>query len=298
MRSLEEMEALRHVLSRQSFVLAARELKTSPASITRRIASLEERLGVKLVNRNTRRVNATEAGKRYLALAQRVIDDVSREELLISRMGQETDGHLKVLVSKSFGNLHMGSAVGEFMLRYPGIEASVIVSDATLSSLDPIDGGFDLAIRLGEPKASGLFARSLGEARWIVCASPSYLTLAGTPLLPGDLNAHRCIRHEMYMPKSWDFSRGAEKASVQIKGQVSTNSVIIARDLAMAGQGVALIPTYCLKDELASGSLQQVLSEWRLPSQTIRALYPHSRLQARKVKVFVDFMQKRFRTSL
>jgi DNA-binding transcriptional LysR family regulator len=115
---------------------------------------------------------------------------------------------------------------------------------------------------------------------------------------PGDLNAHKCIRHEMYMPRSWDFSRGAEKASVRIKGQVSTNSVIIARDLAIAGQGVALIPTYCLKGELASGSLQQVLSEWRLPSQTIRALYPHSRLQARKVKVFVDFMQKRFRTSL
>lgn len=297
MRSLEEMEALRHVLARQSFVLAARELKTSPASITRRIAALEERLGVKLVNRNTRRVNATEAGLRYLALAQRVIDDVSREELLISRMGQETDGHLKVLVSKSFGNLHMGGAVGDFMSKYPGIETSVIVSDATLPSLDPIDGGFDLAIRLGEPKASGLFSRSLGEARWILCASPDYLDHAGMLRSPEDLGAHKCIRHEMYLSRAWEFSKGAEKVSVKIKGQVSTNSVIIARDLALSGLGVALVPTYCIANELSSGRLRQVLQDWRLPGQTIRALYPHSHLQARKVKVFVDFMRNRFKAA-
>ena len=297
MRSLEEMEALRHVLARQSFVLAARELKTSPASITRRIASLEERLGVKLVNRNTRRVHATEAGKRYLSLAQRVIDDVSREELLISRMGKDTDGHLKVLVSKSFGNLHMGGAVGDFMSRYPGIETSVIVSDASLSSLDPIDGGFDLAIRLGEPSASGLFSRSLGDAKWIACASPVYLAASGAPASPDDLGAHKCIRHEMYLPRAWDFSRGGEKVSVKIKGHVSTNSVIIARDLALAGLGIAVIPTYCIGDELSKGRLRQVLPAWRLPGQTIRALYPHSRLQAKKVKVFVDFMRDRFKSA-
>lgn len=295
MRNLEEMEALRHVLTRQSFVLAARELHTSPATITRRIAALEESLGVKLVNRNTRSVSATDAGNRYLALAQRVLDDVHREELLISRMNRETDGPLKVLVSKSFGNLHMGGAVGDFMSMYPGIETSIIVSDASLPSLDPIEGGFDLAIRLGEPKASGLFARSLGEAKWIACASPTYLAKAGTPHTPADLSHHKCIRHEMYLSKAWEFAKGLEMQNVKIKGQASTNSVIIARDLAISGLGVSLVPTYCITDELKAGALVQVLSSWKLPSQTIRALYPHSRLQATKVKVFIDFMQKRFR---
>lgn len=298
MRNLEEMEALRHVLTRQSFVLAARELNTSPATITRRIASLEESLGVKLVNRNTRRVSATDAGKRYLALAQRILDDVNREELLISRMNRETDGPLKVLVSKSFGNLHMGSAVGDFMSMYPGIETSIIVSDASLPSLDPIEGGFDLAIRLGEPKASGLFARSLGEARWIACASPAYLEKAGTPSSPADLSRHKCVRHEMYQSKAWEFIKGSEKHVIKIKSQVNTNSVIIARDLAISGLGVTLIPTYCINNELKTGTLVQVLSQWKLPSQTIRALYPHSRLQATKVKVFLDFMQKRFKTTI
>ncbi len=298
MRNLEEMEALRHVLTRQSFVLAARELNTSPATITRRIAALEESLGVKLVNRNTRSVSATDAGKRYLALAQRILDEVNREELLISRMNRETDGPLKVLVSKSFGNLHMGGAVGDFMSRYPGIETSVIVSDASLPSLDPIEGGFDLAIRLGEPKASGLFARALGEAKWIACASPAYLAKAGAPEHPADLSDHRCIRHEMYQSQAWGFTKGSEKHVVKIRSQASTNSVIIARDLAISGLGVTLIPTYCIRDELKTGALAQVLPLWKLPSQTIRALYPHSRLQATKVKVFLDFMQKRFRTSL
>lgn len=298
MRNLEEMEALRHVLTRQRFILAARELNTSPATITRRIAALEESLGVKLVNRNTRQVSATDAGKRYLALAQRILDEVNREELLISRMSLETDGPLKVLVSKSFGNLHMGSAVGDFMSMYPGIETSVIVSDASLPSLDPIQGGFDLAIRLGEPRATGLFARSLGEAKWIACASPTYLEKAGTPQSPADLSQHKCIRHEMYQSKAWDFAKGTEKQIVKIKSQASTNSVIIARDLAISGLGVTLIPSYCLNDELKTGSLAQVLSHWKLPAQKIRALYPHTRLQATKVKVFLDFMQKRFKTTL
>ncbi len=293
----DDMETFVRVVSRRSFAQAARELGLSPAAITRRILLLEQHLDVKLLNRNTRQVALTEAGTRYFSFAKRIMEEIRTEEFEISRMKSDVEGSLKVLVSKSFGNLYMGRAMADFMLEHSKIQTSVVVSDVSLHSLDPIEEGFDLAIRLGEPQNTRLFGKTIGVAKWIACASAEYIAKFGEPLCPQDLSEHSCIIHQMYLPKGhWEFKGDGQTIQVNVMGHASTNSVIVGRDLALSGIGVTLLPVYCVADDLKSGALKEVLSGFSLPTQTIRALYAHSSVQPLKVQLFVSFLQRRFRS--
>lgn len=296
MRHLDEIDTFVRVVAHGSFAVAARELGVSPASATRRVMLLEQRLGVKLLSRNTRKLSVTAAGKRYVAFATRILGEIRQEEFDIGRMNHDVDGPLKILVSKSFGNLHMGQAVADFMAVYPKIRTSIVVSDVSLTSLDPIQGGFDLAVRLGEPKASRLFGRSIGVAEWVACASQEYLDRNGEPRTPEDLERHTCITHQIYLPNGiWKFQSGKTLQSVKVSGHASTNSVMVARHLTLNGLGVSLLPTYCIANDLKTGGLKRILKPYTLPAQTIRVLYPHSKMQPKKVRLFIDFLKARFK---
>jgi DNA-binding transcriptional LysR family regulator len=292
---LAEMETFARVAALGSFTSAARDLGISPASVTRRVLLLEESLGAKLLNRTSRKLSLTEAGRRYYGFAERTLAEIRREEMEIRAVTHGLEGSLKVVVSKSFGALHMGQAVAAFITLYPKVRISIIVSDVSLNSLDPIDLGFDLAIRLGEPRNSRLIVQRIGTANWIACASPSYLGGNGEPRAPEDLIRHICVTNPLYPPDGkWTFHSGQSKSEISVAGSVTTNSVIVARQLVVSGLGIALLPDYCCSDDLASGVLRQILPDYSLPPQAIRVLFPRSALQPRKVKLFVDFLRDRF----
>jgi DNA-binding transcriptional LysR family regulator len=290
------MDTFIKVVSHKSFAMAARELRVSPGSVTRRIMLLEQDLGVKLINRNTRRLSVTDAGARYFTFAQRILGEIRQEEQEIGQAGKELDGPLKVVVSKSFGNLHMGQAVADFVARYPKIRVSLIVNDASLRSLDPIESGFDLAIRLGEPAETRMLSQKVGTTQWIACASPGYLKTYGEPKTPEDLAGHNCVHHHIYMADGiWKFRDARSTHSVKIDGMAATNSVIVSRQIALNDLAIALLPTYCVSDDIKSGALRHVLRTYTLPSQTIRALYPPGGFMPAKTKLFIGFLKERFK---
>jgi DNA-binding transcriptional LysR family regulator len=296
MRHLSEMDTFLKVVSHKSFAMAARELRVSPGSVTRRVMLLEESLGVKLINRNTRKLSVTEAGVRYYDFAHRILAEIREEELEISQIGKELNGPLKVVVSKSFGTLHMGQAAADFVASYPKIRISLIVSDVSLRSLDPIETGFDLAIRLGEPADTRLMSQSVGTARWIACASPIYLKMEGEPKTPEELSRHNCIHHHIYMADGiWKFRDVRSVCSVKINGSATTNSVIVSRQMVLNDLAVALLPSYCISDDIKAGKLRHILKNYTLPSQTIRALYPPGGLMPAKTKLFIGFLKERFK---
>lgn len=297
-RHLSEMDTFIKVVSHKSFAMAARELRVSPGSVTRRVMLLEQSLGVKLINRNTRKLSVTEAGARYYTFAQRILTEIREEEIEIGRTTKELDGPLKVVVSKSFGNLHMGQAVADFVARYPKIRVSLIVNDASLRSLDPIECGFDLAIRLGEPTESRLLSQRIGTTQWIACATPDYLKNHGEPKTPEDLTRHNCVHHHIYMADGiWKFRDARNTRSVKIDGSATTNSVIVSRQIVLNDLAIALLPSYCVNDDLRDGRLRQILKDYSLPSQTVRALYPPSGLMPAKTKLFIGFLKERFKAS-
>jgi DNA-binding transcriptional LysR family regulator len=290
------MDTFIKVVSHGSFAMAARELRVSPGSVTRRVMLLEQSLGVKLINRNTRKLSVTEAGARYFTFAQRILTEIREEELDIGQSRKELNGPLRVVVSKSFGNLHMGQAVADFVVRYPKIRVSLIVNDVSLRSLDPIECGFDLAIRLGEPAETRMLSQRVGTTRWIACASPSYLKAKGEPKTPEELSRHHCIHHHIYMGDGvWKFRDARGGRNIKIDGPATTNSVIVSRQIALNGLAIALLPGYCVSDDIKSGKLRQILKNYTLPSQTIRALYPPSGLMPAKTKLFIGFLKERFK---
>ncbi len=296
MRHLAEMDTFIKVVSHKSFAMAARELRVSPGSVTRRVMLLEQSLGVKLINRNTRKLSVTQAGERYYIFAQRILAEIQEEEHGIGQARKELDGPLKVVVSKSFGNLHMGQAVADFVASYPNIRLSLMVSDVSLASLDPIESGFDLAIRLGEPAETRMLSQKVGTTQWIACASPGYLKKEGEPKAPEELSRHNCIHHHIYMGDGvWKFRDARSIRSVKINGSATTNSVIVSRQMVLNDLAIALLPSYCVSDDLKAGSLRQILKNYTLQSQTIRALYPPGGLMPAKTKLFIGFLKERFK---
>jgi DNA-binding transcriptional LysR family regulator len=296
MRHLAEMDTFIKVVGYKSFAMAARELRVSPGSVTRRIMLLEQSLGVKLINRDTRKLSVTQAGERYYTFASRILAEIHEEELNISRTGKELNGPLKVVVSKSFGNLHMGQLAADFVVRYPEIRVSLTVNDASLNSIDPIGSGFDLAVRLGEPADTRMLSQKVGTAQWIACASPAYLVENGEPSKPGDLERHNCIHHHIYMGDGiWKFRDARSTHNVKIDGPATTNSVIVSRQMVLNDLGIALLPSYCISEDIKSGALRQILKNYTLPSQTIRALYPPGGFMPAKTKLFIGFLKERLK---
>lgn len=296
MTHLLEMETFLRVAARASFSAAARELGLSPASITRRVSALENDLGVKLINRTTRSLSLTETGRNYVAFAERILAEIRQEEGKLARLRREPAGILRVIVSKSFGSLHIGQAVADFVSLYPDVQVSVVVSEASLGSLDPVAAGFDLAIRLGDPPNSRLLARRLGSAKWFACASPEYLDRHGAPHTPADLLGRPCIGHTKYFPNgTWTFeSHDLGPQSVNVLVTTITNSVLVGRQLSLKGAGICLLPDYCIAEDLCSGALRRILAEYALPEQTIRAVYAADPYQPQHLKRFVAYLASRF----
>ena len=296
MYRFEAMDAFVRVVRNGNFVSAAAELGVSPGVVTKRIMQLEQMLGAKILSRTTRRMSLTEIGQRYFKFCDRILREMRQEEAEIIRLQRQPYGQLKVIAPMSFGIMQMGRLVASFMEKYPQVQVGLTIGDGLKGALDPLEYGTDVAIRFDLPQDSSLFVRVLGRMRWVACASPSYLRARSAPRTPMDLAHHSClVTHTHYGDGVWHFTGPDGATSIKVNGPVSPSNAITMRYMVLEGAGIAMLPTFCVGEDLKNGALCRVLGEWAIEDLPICALYPHATDQPTKVKLFVDYLAESLR---
>jgi DNA-binding transcriptional LysR family regulator len=290
--ALQEMAIFSKVVAAGSLSAAARELGLSPALISRRLAALESRLGVRLVNRTTRSLNLTVEGTRYYDACTRVLAEIEEADAEVSVGRVDPQGALKVALPASFGHRHVAPLVPQFAARYPKVELALSLSDRTVNIMDE---GFDLAVCIAELQDSSLAARRLAPNRRVVCASPAYLAVHGTPRTPEELARHNCLTARDFVG-NWDYKAPDGRAgSVRVTGRYCCDNWEVLREWALAGLGVALKSTWDVYRELKDGSLITLLPGYVFHSDVaIYAVYPHRRFLPAKTRVFIEFLAQSF----
>ena len=290
--TLQEMAVFSKVVAAGSLSAAGRELGLSPAMVSRRLAGLEARLGVRLINRTTRSLRLTDEGASYYDTCARVLAEIEEADAAASAGRVEPQGALKVAMPASFGHQHLAPLIPEFARRYPKVQLALSLSDR---NVNVIGEGFDLAIRIAHLEDSSLAARRLAPNRRVVCASPAYLAHHGTPRTPDELANHNCLTANDLVA-SWDYKGPDGKAgSVRVSGRYACDNWEVLREWALAGLGVALKSTWDVHRHLEDGSLVSVCPGYTFDSDVaIYAVYPHRRFLPAKTRVFIEFLAASF----
>jgi len=290
--SLYEMSVFSKVVAAGSLSAAARDMGVSTAVVSRRLAALEARLGVRLVNRTTRRLALTDEGASYHEACARILAEIEDADAAAAAQRVEPQGILKVALPASFGHKHIAPLVPPFAARYPKIQLALSLSDRTVNV---IEEGYDLAIRIGELEDSSLAARKLAPNRRVVCASPEYLRAHDTPRTPDDLPRHNCLTTtDLHM--NWEYKDpDGKRGTVRVTGRYACDNWEVLREWALAGLGVALKSTWDVRRQLEDGSLVRLLPGYDFGTDVaIYAIYPHRRHLPAKTRVFIDYLAESF----
>lgn len=276
---------------RLNFAAAARDLKLTRAMVSKHIGDLEDHLGVRLFQRTTRRVSLTEAGRALAARAGAVIDALNETEDAVRELHTVLRGKLRVNAPVSFGNRHLTPLIARFLSDHPGVEIDLTLNDRTV---DLIDEGYDLVVRIGTPQASSLIMRRLAEGRLIIVGSPDYLRRHGLPKQPADLTKHNCLGYAHWaLRDEWPLTAPDGRTErVRVKGTLSANNGDALRAAALAGLGLILQPTFSIGCDIASGALVQVLPAYKPRELTIQALYAPGAAPNAKLRAFIDMLVK------
>ncbi|HYX45985.1 MAG TPA: LysR family transcriptional regulator [Sphingomicrobium sp.] len=290
--TLQEMSVFARVVASGSLSAAARDLGLSPALVSRRLARLEARLGVRLVHRTTRSLHLTVEGARYYDACARVLAEIEDANAEVSRGRAEAQGALKVALPASFGHQHVAPLIPQFAERYPKVELALSLSDRRVSV---VDEGFDVAITIAHLEDSSLAARRLAPNRRVVCASPAYLRKHGTPRAPEDLARHNCLTTSDFT-MTWDYKDPQGRpGAVRVRGRYACDNWEVLREWALSGLGIALKSTWDVYRHLQEGTLVPLFAGYSFHSDVaIYAVYPHRRLLPAKTRVFIDFLADSF----
>jgi DNA-binding transcriptional LysR family regulator len=286
------------VAERGSFAAAARHLNRSPASVTRAVAELEARLGVRLLNRTTRAVSLTDAGARFLTGARRVLAEFDEIERAAAGEGSAPRGELRITAPIMFGRLHVVPIVVEFLRRFPDVSVALTLLDRPV---DLVEERLDAALRIGTPAESSAIATRVGAVRQIVVAAPGYLRERGSPAVPADLEAHTIIAFpNISSSERWTFRdrNGAMLLRIAIKPRLIVNTSEAAIAAAMGGFGVTQVLSYQAAAEVASGALVRLLQDYEGEAWPVHLLYPGGRHPPPKLRAFLDFAAPRLRRKL
>lgn len=289
------LESFVAVAKNGSYSEAARQLGVSRALMSKRIMALETRLGARLFNRNTHQLSLTDAGSSYLTSCLSVLSELESAEHSLLERRKIPRGSLRVLAPQSFAHAHMGSAATAFMRRYKEIDLFVTARELAGKTVDLVGGGFDLLLRTQALPDSSLVMRKIAPLDWFVVAAPAYLAAEGTPLSVGDLARHRCLVTAMQPGHRWELEGDGAPGEIKIPAIAIANLAGVTRDAALAAQGLALLPEYCIAADLAAGRLVRVLPAWRGKQRWLLAIYPRDDNPPLKTRLFVDFMIERFR---
>lgn len=291
MDRLQSMEVFRWVVELGSFSRAADRLDLSKATVTAHVAALEKRLGIKLLNRTTRKLALTDDGAAYLDHARRVLSDVEETESMLAAGRTAPRGVLRVDLPTAIGRQFVVPALPRFAAQYPELRVVAILEDRRV---DLLEEGIDAAVRVGPLADSTLIARRVYEASWVCCASPDYLALHGTPQRPADLAAHQCLglySVTLGAALEWAFEKGGERVAFRPEGALAVSNAEALLDAAVAGAGVGMLFDVTAGRWIASGALRPILADWqRRDRHPISVVYPQSRHLSAKVRAFSDFV--------
>ncbi|WP_262927173.1 LysR family transcriptional regulator [Phytohalomonas tamaricis] len=296
--SLVALHVFERVAATGSFTSTAHELQMAVSSVSRHVTALETALGQRLLFRHTRAVSLTEAGKRYYRDVREVLERLDLATESIVNPDAQPSGLLHLNGPVAFGRRHITPLLTEFQRAYPAIEAELTLTDAFI---DPVQEGVDITFRVGPLVDSSLVARKLAEMRFIVCAAPAYLREHGIPQCPEQLLEHNCLvykgprgQQRWYFHRHGELAPGEAFQPYEVRGNLGGNDAESLLVAALAGQGIVLFPTWLVSDELKSGALVPLLSEWdgavEPQPQAIHVIYPENRLRSPKVGVFLDYL--------
>ena len=290
--TLAGMRVFTAVVDAGSFARAAEKLELSRGMTSRYVAQVEAHLGVRLLNRTTRRLSLTEAGNDYYQRATQVLALVEEAEQAASHEAAEPRGTLRINASVAFGARHMGTLISAYLRRYPEVRVDLTLNDRIV---DLVEEGFDVAVRIARRIDPGLVARRIAPARMIACASPAYLRQSGAPKTPADLVRHNCLTYAYAGAQNeWRFTRGKREQTVKVGGTLHANNGDILSRAAADGLGVTVQPTFLIDGLFREKKLMRVLEGWEADSLTIFAVYPSRQFLPAKVRSFIDFMLEHF----
>lgn len=285
----DEMAFFSELVRRGSLAATARELGVTPPAVSKRLSQLEERLGVTLLHRTTRRISPTAEGEAYLAGARRILIEIEEVERQITQSMAEPKGLLRVNATLGFGRNHVAPIASRFCKAHPHVQLQLqLTVDAPALNED----AFDVCVRFGEPPDARVIARRIASNRRLLCASPAYLKRRGTPRSPRDLVGHDCIsiRHGGEAYGVWRLRSGKREEVVKVGGAVMTNDGDVAVQWALDGHGILMRAEWDLAQHLRSGRLKPVLETYLTPPADIYAVYPQRHQLSARVRAFVDFL--------
>ncbi|WP_226455422.1 LysR family transcriptional regulator [Pseudomonas sp. AF03-9] len=289
MDRLAAMETFVHVVETGSFSAAAKRLGIGQPAVSKSIAQLEARLAVRLVLRSTRGLSPTEAGLAFFEKAKRAIDEANAADDAARGAGAGLSGNLRVSASVTFARMHIIPQLGAFLAQYPEITVDVILDDR---SLNLVEEGIDVALRMGNLDDSNLTARKIGESPCVILATPAYFERCGEPATPEDLMQHEAIIYTRGEGAHWSFTQGDTAYPVVAHGRVRVTAAEGVRAAVLSDLGLTLSSTWMFAPELASGEVKTVLTDWKLPARDLWAVFPTGRMASAKARAFVAYVEQ------
>lgn len=287
-----EMQVFCSVVDKGSFIGASDVLQTSKAAVSRYVSALEDRLGVRLLHRTTRRLSLTDEGRQFYHQAKEVLAMMDEAEDAVSSAAPEPSGILRINAPVSFGVLHLAPVWANFMKAYPKVELDISLNDRIV---DLIEEGFDAAVRIARMENSSLIGRRLADTRMCLCAAPSYLEAHEAVLSLADLTKHGVIAYTNFASgNEWCFDGPNGSETVVTRSVLRCNNGDTCRSIALAGGGISLQPSFMVADDLRRGDLVEILPEYRSVELGIFAVYPSRKHLAPKVRVLINFLTEHF----
>jgi len=283
---LNEMAIFVHVVEAGSFTGAAKNLGLPKSTVSRKITQLEERLGIRLIQRTTRSLRLTDTGTAYYNHCARILSEIEEANIAVTQMQSTPTGTLRITAPVLFGSTVLSSLVAEYMEQHPQVSIDMVLSD---QKLDLVQEGIDIAFRIGQLEDSSLIGRHLGDVRGLLCASPDYLRRHGSPNHPQDLSDHTLLSSPDW--NSWTLvGPDQQESNVQVKPRLQVNDFASLYTLALSGVGIAPLPMLIAASAIRSQNLVPVLCDWPFETSPIHALYPSNRHLSAKVRSFVEFV--------
>lgn len=287
------MQAFVQVVEANGFAAAARVMGLSRSAVNKLVITLETDLGVRLLQRSTRRVTPTATGMAFYERCLSILADLEEAELAVSQAQAEPVGPLRVNAPMTFGTLHLGPVLAEFMAQYPGVQVQLTLEDRFV---DPVAEGFDLTVRIAQPETSPrLVVHELTQLRLLLCAAPKYLQHHGTPQSAQDLGNHSCLAYgELAGRHEWLLEGPTGDLRVAVNGAMCSNNGEVLRDAAIQGLGIVLLPEFIVQQSLEQGELQEIMVDYRPQALSLWVMYPTNRHLSTKVQLLTTFLQGRF----
>jgi DNA-binding transcriptional LysR family regulator len=291
---MDHLSAIRtfiQIADQGSLTRAADALDLSRAMVSRHLESLERWLGARLLHRTTRRVSLSEAGQEALPRLRQMLELATDVQSIAGARRTEPTGKLRITTSLSFATSSLTQTIVEFQMLYPRIEIELLTIDR---AVDLVGERIDLAVRITNHLDEGVVARRLATCRSVLCASPTYLKRRGAPQRPDDLTAHECITHSFGTRAEYRLRQAGRLTTVAVKGSISSNETLVLRQAALAGAGIAMLPTYFVRGDLAEGTLVRLLPDHEPEPLGIHAVFLSRQHQPQPLKLLIDFLAERF----